>query len=357
MRFLLLVIAFLGFSMPANATLTWASNLAKVLVEVSSSLSWKLFLILQDVLFPVFVVISLFWIVFLVISQFISEKPLTGSELAKELFKKGVMIGIVGSFFTMEPSWLFDLTITPLIDLALGYGAEIMGATDTAYSQCLNEINNTGSKGLFSAELQNRFICILDHLFQTLMFGVNMGLSLIISGIASIIFPPLMFLKLILGGIIMSSFANLMVDLLWRFVDTLFYFIIGAVLLPFTFIGWAFSEDKNQVMPYFSNWSKSAVDKFKQGAINLIFWCIAVAFIHFLLQEAFYSFGIKEGGEVITPEKLMNKQDPAFFNTDGTFKGSFLDRVSGSFLSNLKGWLILLVVGIFGKYLVKKIRC
>ncbi len=347
---------FLFFITPISATAseTWAGNLAKVLVETSSSLSLELFLVLQDALFPVFVVISLFWIVALVISQFISEKALRGSELGKEIFKRGIIIGFVSVFLTTDVSWLFDLTISPLIDLALGYGGEIMGATDNTFSKCMLENDYTISKGFFSATLQKRFICILEYLFNTLMFGVDLGIGMLISGLASFIFPPLMIIKLMIAVSILKSFSSLMIDLLWRFIDTLFYFITGVVLLPFTFIGWAFSEDKTELMPYFSTWGKLSIDRFKKGTINLIFWCITIAFIHFLLQQAIGEFSTFIG-EKITPEKIMNK-DPAFYNTDGSLKVLFIAQLSFTFLLNLKGWLMLFAVGILGKYIVTKIE-
>ncbi len=362
MKYIILFFSFLGFSLPANAGMSWASQLAEVLVSVSSSLSLKLFLILQDALFPVLIVFSVVWMVFYVISLFLAETMKSGSEIAKELFKRMLTIGFVGIFFTVDPSFFFDLTIVPLINLALSYGSEILGATDPEFFKCVGAVSQNTTEGLFSHELQTRFICILDYLFKSLMFGVNMGIWLMVSAIASvkllIFFPPLValiYLKIIFAGVIISSFASLMIDLLWRFIDTLFYYIVGAVMIPFTFIGWAFKDEESKLLPYFSSWGGKAFEKFKQGTINLIFWCIAVAFLQYLISAALGEFSFTFGGEAITPDKIIDR-DPEIFNEDGSIKTKFTSSMAFSFIPNLNGWLLLLGVAIFGKHLIKKIE-
>ncbi|MBN1784008.1 MAG: hypothetical protein JW812_03510 [Alphaproteobacteria bacterium] len=353
---------FFGISFPAMAELSWAGQLAETLVSVSSTLSLELFLTLQKSLFPVLIVLSVFWIVFYMISLFLSESMPPATEIAKNIFRRGLTISVMAVFFTVDPSFFFDLTITPLIDLALSYGGEVIGATDPTFFQCMGDISFSTTHGLFSPELQARFVCILEHLYRNLMFGVDMGIWLILSAAPSMIlmifFPPTIMyiiLKIIFAIILIYSFANLMIDLLWRFIDTLFSFIIGAFLLPFAFLGWAFENEESKMLPNTGGWASKSTDLFKQGAINLIFWCIAVAFIQYLFFAVMGEFSLPFGGETVTPEKIINRH-PAFFNEDGSIRDAFIAEMAGSFFTNFNSWVLLIAVALFGSDLVKKIE-
>lgn len=361
MKYLVLFFLFLGFSFPAMAELSWASQLADALVSVSSSLGLKLFLVFQQALFPVFIVLSVLWLVFYVFSMFLSENLPSSSEVAKNIFKRGLTIAVVSIFFTVNPSFFFDITVVPLIDLALAYGAEVLGATDPTFFQCMGEVSTSVSEGLFSPELQARFVCILEHLYRSLMFGIDMGIWLILSAAPAIIlmifFPPTIIyivLKVVFAVILIYTFADLMIDLLWRFIDTLLHFILGAFFIPFSLIGWALENEESKMLPSVNSWSSKAQNMFKKGIINLIFWCIAVAFIQYLFFAIISDFSLPFSGEGVTPEKIINR-DPAFFNEDGTIREDFVAEMAGSFFLNFNSWLLLIAFALFGSKIVEKI--
>ncbi|MBN2676132.1 MAG: hypothetical protein JXR30_02660 [Alphaproteobacteria bacterium] len=356
-RIFLFFITFLFFSSPSFAIAgeSWVAQLASVVIDSSSHLSLRLYDVFQRTLLPFIGLLFAMYLVFYAIKLLKDDSmDLRGAWI--NIAKRGWWMGLSYALMSLPPKFFFDLTIVPLLDIGLYYGSEILNAADSGFSTCFHTLSYTPVEGIFSPELQARFVCLVDYLYTSLMVGISMGIWLIVSALplfVTVILVPVAVLKIIFAVILIKSFADIMVDLLWRFIDTTFRFIIGAILIPFAIVGWVMKGEETGILPDIGSWEKKPIEYFKSGVVHLIFWCINIGLIQFLVLAALSDMSFPLGGEILTPEAILSKSQ-TFFTAEGELRETFMSAMAFSFFPNISQWLLLLAVAILGKHLIQK---
>ena len=367
-RFILIFVGLLFLNTDAMAVFSnsFVGEFGAIMIDTSSELALKMYTTFQASVTPLLGILMFLYLIFYAISL-LKQESFSLKEVFQNIAKRGIMMGMAYGLLAAPPSFYFEITIVPIIDIGLYYGQLILQASDSTYVKCMEIATYIPAEGIFSPALQQRFVCILEIFFSNILIGIYMAVMLIIAPIVAIgvtFFIPeigplisigifILYLpKLALGTTLIKMFSDIALDLIWRFIDTLFQFVVGAMMIPFAILGWVFKGEESKFFPDLSGFISKTKELFLTGTIYLIFWCINLGLIHYLLlitlSKISFFFAEQEAYKTIT-ELGVNKLSIGHLLTD-----SFMAQLPGTFFFNLESWLLLLSIAILSKYIIKK---